>query len=125
MAESRLPASKIDKLVGSRIKRRRKEKGITAAVLSEKIDVSQQQLSRYELGSNKITLGHLVQIAKLLDTPIGWFFTEHDDDDKPKTENYFVKLRENELKKELDFMWPKLTIDQQHAFIVLLDKFLK
>lgn len=125
MAESRLSASKTDMLVGSRIKRRRKEVGMTAAVLAEEIDVSHQQLSRYELGSNKIPLGHLVLIADYLDTPIAWFFTDHEKDDKPKSKEYYSRLKQEELKEKLDFMWPKLTIEQQHAFIVLLDKFLK
>lgn len=125
MAGSRFSASEVDNLVGGRIQRRRKELGITAAVLSEKIDISHQQLTRYERGESKINLGHLIQIAEFLDTPIAWFFTDHEKDDKPKSEEYYSRLKQEELKEKLDFMWPKLSVDQQHAFIVLLDKFLK
>jgi transcriptional regulator with XRE-family HTH domain len=43
---------------------------LTAAELSEQLDISQQQLSRYERGTNKINVSHLVNIAVLLGAPI-------------------------------------------------------
>ncbi|MCE9869770.1 helix-turn-helix domain-containing protein, partial [Raoultella ornithinolytica] len=49
----KLMADSADKLVGQRIQARRKEAGLTAADLAETIDISQQQLSRYERGTNK------------------------------------------------------------------------
>lgn len=120
-----LIATDIDKLVGHRIQRRRKELKVTAETLSEVIDVSQPQLSRYERGVNKINVGLLVEIAAYLDTPITWFLSEHEEGDKPQSESHFMKLKQDELKEQLDFIWPKMTFEQQHAFIVLLDKFLK
>ncbi|PQQ24495.1 helix-turn-helix domain-containing protein [Photorhabdus hindustanensis] len=63
-------------LVGKRIQKRRKELGMTAAKLAEKIGISQQQLSRYERGINRINLSHLVRIASILETPINWFFLD-------------------------------------------------
>ncbi|KOY63563.1 MULTISPECIES: helix-turn-helix domain-containing protein [Photorhabdus] len=63
-------------LVGKRIQKRRKELGMTAVKLAGQIGISQQQLSRYERGINRINLSHLVQIASILDTPINWFFLD-------------------------------------------------
>ncbi|OCQ53796.1 anaerobic benzoate catabolism transcriptional regulator [Photorhabdus australis subsp. thailandensis] len=63
-------------LVGKRIQKRRKELGMTAVKLAGQIGISQQQLSRYERGINRIDLSHLVQIASILDTPINWFFLD-------------------------------------------------
>ncbi|MBD2812423.1 helix-turn-helix transcriptional regulator [Xenorhabdus sp. Vera] len=61
-------------LVGERIQTKRKELGITATALAKQIGISQQQLSRYERGTNRINIVHLVDIAEILDTPISWFF---------------------------------------------------
>ncbi|MCL9669119.1 helix-turn-helix domain-containing protein [Rosenbergiella epipactidis] len=38
--------------------------------LAEFVDISYQQLSRYERGTNNINLAHLVNIAVKLNTPI-------------------------------------------------------
>ncbi|PQQ42080.1 helix-turn-helix domain-containing protein [Photorhabdus luminescens] len=76
-------------LVGKRIQKRRKELGMTAAKLAEKIGISQQQLSRYERGINRINLSHLVRIASILETPINWFFL---DCSYPVTNNSINKL---------------------------------
>lgn len=69
-------ASEIDRLVGQRIQKRRKELGLTAEKLSEYADISQPQFSRYERGTNKINVAHLVAIATFLKTPISYFFAD-------------------------------------------------
>lgn len=69
-------ASEIDKLVGQRIQQKRREMGYSAERLSEYVDISQPQLSRYERGANKINVAHLVAIATFLKTPISYFFAD-------------------------------------------------
>lgn len=70
--------SDIDRLIGQRIQKRRKELGYTAEKLSEYVDISQPQFSRYERGTNKINVAHLVAIATFLkhqsaiSSPIVW-----------------------------------------------------
>lgn len=71
-----LVSSEIDKLIGKRIQLKRREKGYSAEKLSEYVGLSQQQLSRYERGTNKINVTHLVNIALFLNTPISWFFAD-------------------------------------------------
>ncbi|MBI6547207.1 helix-turn-helix domain-containing protein [Xenorhabdus lircayensis] len=63
-------------LVGQRIQAKRKELGMTATALAKQIGISQQQLSRYERGTNRINLTHLVEIVGLLSTDISWFFED-------------------------------------------------
>ncbi|MDC9595248.1 helix-turn-helix domain-containing protein [Xenorhabdus sp. IM139775] len=77
-------------LVGQRIQVKRKQKGVTATALAKQINISQQQLSRYERGTNRINLTHLVRIAKILNTPIGWFFL--DCEENKKEDNTVDKL---------------------------------
>lgn len=50
------------------IKRIRKEKGLTGIELAKKLDISQQQMSRYERGINKLSIDVLFDILAVLDT---------------------------------------------------------
>ncbi|WP_301099251.1 helix-turn-helix transcriptional regulator [Otariodibacter sp.] len=97
----------VDKLVGKRIQMKRKEYGYTTETLSELLNISQQQLSRYERGQNKINSAHLVSIATYLKTPIGWFFM-----DCVSPEGFEVK--------EIDQYWYNLSDKQKQAFVAFL-----
>ncbi|MEZ2896486.1 helix-turn-helix domain-containing protein [Providencia rettgeri] len=52
---------------GKIIKKIRKENGMTGAELAKKMNVSQQQMSRYERGINKLSIDMLFNIAMVLD----------------------------------------------------------
>lgn len=97
----------IDYLIGQRIQRRRKEMGYTAEWLSEQVDVSQPQLSRYERGVNKINIAHLVAIATFLKTPISYFFSD-----------FMAQFEWND--DELDRNWQNLTQEQKRALASFL-----
>lgn len=53
---------------GKVIKRIRKKKGITGIELATKLDISQQQMSRYERGINKLSIDVIFDILAVLDT---------------------------------------------------------
>ena len=42
-------------------------------VVEKKIDISAQQLERYETGMHRISVGRLLQIAKILKRPLRYF----------------------------------------------------
>jgi transcriptional regulator with XRE-family HTH domain len=63
-----------DVLVGSRVRFRRTEIGITQQTLAEKLGVTFQQVQKYEKGTNRIGAGRLQEVAKALDVPITYFF---------------------------------------------------
>lgn len=63
---AKFTSTEVDKLIGKKIQQKRKELGYTAEKLSEYVDISQPQLSRYERGTNKINVAHLVAIAIFL-----------------------------------------------------------
>lgn len=116
-----------DKQVGQRIQMRRKELGITAQHLAEVVDISHQQLSRYERGTNKINVAHLVNIAIKLNTPISWFFIDCFStlDNDSKGHQDFVPVKDADLKNRLDQIWPRLTHEQRRILIMLLDEYTK
>ena len=53
-------------LVGERIKRKRRELGLSQEFFAEKMDVSTAYFSRVERGKCKVSLGRVAQIAFLL-----------------------------------------------------------
>lgn len=52
---------------GSVIKKKRKEIGMTGSDLASKLNISQQQVSRYERGSCRLTMDMMFDIAMALD----------------------------------------------------------
>lgn len=101
-----LIATDVDKLIGKRIQLKRKEKGFSADKLSEYIGLSQQQLSRYERGTNKINVAHLVSIATFLDTPISWFFEDVVNNERfpSKEDEKWHNLSHYQKEKFIDFL---------------------
>lgn len=125
---SKIAVSDTDRSVGRRIQIRRKELGLTALLLSERVGMSQQQLSRYERGQNKIGLAHLVNIAVYTQTPISWFFLECIADYqqlylKEDHSHYNMTMSEHELSQRLQQLWQVLSNDKKQALIAFLDRF--
>lgn len=67
--------------VGQKIKSLRKAQGYTVFQLAKEIDISEQQLFRYERGVNRIDIDCLVRVLKVLGVNMGEFFTEVLQDD--------------------------------------------
>ena len=70
---------KVDLLLGERIYSLRLAKGLSRQQLAEMIDITHQQLQKYEKGVNRISIGRLMLIAKALDTEIDYFFKDIED----------------------------------------------
>lgn len=66
--------SSIDIHIGRQIRQLRKTRKISQASLGQAINVSFQQIQKYEKGINKISAGKLFEIASVLDTEINYFF---------------------------------------------------
>ncbi len=97
----------IDYLIGQKIQQKRKEKGFTAEWLSEQVEISQPQLSRYERGTNKINVAHLASIAIFLKTPISYFFSD-------------IMGQFDWNDDELDRNWQELNQEQKQALVAFL-----
>lgn len=62
------------KEIGTKIKKRRIELGITQEQLAETLDVTYQQVQRYENGSNRLNVENIQLIADILSLPVSHFF---------------------------------------------------
>lgn len=67
-------AARIDNAVGERIRKRRMLLGYTQEQLADALEISYQQIQKYETGSNRVSAGRLFQIAQRLEAPISYFF---------------------------------------------------
>jgi transcriptional regulator with XRE-family HTH domain len=72
---------RIDAHVGERIRLRRTELGLTQEQLAEALDVSYQQIQKYETGANRVSAGRILEIARKLGVEVGYFFAGLSDDD--------------------------------------------
>jgi transcriptional regulator with XRE-family HTH domain len=78
-SESKGKADNIDKLVSRRLKMRRVMLGMSQQDIGKAVDVSIQQVQKYEKATNRISSGKLFTIAKFLKVPITYFY-EHSDE---------------------------------------------
>ena len=63
----------MDAEVSRRIKLERQKAGLSQGALGAQIGVTFQQVQKYESGSNRVTIGRLVQIAVALGIPVAAF----------------------------------------------------
>ena len=63
----------IDAEVGRRIRLERQKAEWSQSALAERLGISFQQVQKYELGKNRITIGRLIQIAMAFGTPLSTF----------------------------------------------------
>ena len=71
--EDRSP-NPIDVHVGDRIRRRRRALGVSQDRLAEQLDLTFQQVQKYERGANRVSASKLYQIAAALQATIAYFF---------------------------------------------------
>ena len=66
----------IDTLVGKNLRHRRNELGLSQQELGKIVDVTFQQIQKYEAGVNRVSASRLWQFAEILRVPVGYFFSE-------------------------------------------------
>lgn len=59
-----------DKSVGAAIRRARVMRGLTQQQLAKLLEVSFQQLQKYELGTNRINFERLCQLSRIFELPV-------------------------------------------------------
>jgi transcriptional regulator with XRE-family HTH domain len=64
----------LDAMVGARICMFRVNRGISQAMLAERIGVTFQQVQKYERGANRVGASRLAQIASVLGVSVGELF---------------------------------------------------
>jgi transcriptional regulator with XRE-family HTH domain len=60
--------------IGRKIRALRLERGLSQSGLADGIDLTFQQVQKYEKGVNRVSAGRLQRIADLLNTPVMFFY---------------------------------------------------
>ena len=63
-----------DAHVGARVRMRRLQLKLSQSTLAKAVDLTFQQVQKYEKGANRISSSRLQQFADILDAPVAWFF---------------------------------------------------
>src|SRR5215510_12350365 len=72
-----------DMEIAKRVRALRLQRGISQTELGSVLDVTFQQVQKYETGTNRISAGRLQQIAEVLDVPVTYFYAGIDNEDIP------------------------------------------
>jgi transcriptional regulator with XRE-family HTH domain len=65
-----------DVAVGRRIRALRRERGMSQMALGGRLDITFQQVQKYEKGSNRVGAGRLQAIAEILGVPVSAFYED-------------------------------------------------
>ena len=69
-------AKRVDDHVGERIRERRTMMGLTQEHLAQALEISYQQVQKYETGANRVSAGRLYEIAQRLEVDVAYFFDQ-------------------------------------------------
>ena len=70
----------IDIHVGNRVRQRRTLLGLSQEKLAGSLDLTFQQVQKYERGANRIGAGRLFELARALEVPVTYFFDDLEED---------------------------------------------
>jgi transcriptional regulator with XRE-family HTH domain len=101
--------------LGKQLRARRSALGLTQTQVARAINVTFQQIQKYEKGTNGVSSSRLLQLANFLKVPVKYFFEEYKDfqnsesqvKDEITLENFISKLSEIEKEKLLNILQSK------------------
>ena len=105
--------------LGNKLKMRRLSLGLTQTKVAKAINVTFQQIQKYEKGTNGVSSTRLLQLSNYLKVSINYFFEDYADyiskSNDQKTKDY-VSVNYNFLAK----LYSELTAEQQSKFQKIL-----
>ena len=102
------------KHLGNKLKLRRLALGLTQTKVAKAINVTFQQIQKYEKGTNGVSSIRLLQLSNYLKVPINYFFEDYSE--------YAInaeKIKENHMNVNYNFLlklYSELTQDQKLKF---------
>ena len=103
-----------NKHLGNKLKLRRLALGLTQTKVAKAINVTFQQIQKYEKGTNGVSSLRLLQLSNYLKVPINYFFEDYSE--------YAInaeKIKENHMSVNYNFLlklYSELTQDQKIKF---------
>ena len=111
--------------LGRKLRMRRLSLGLTQTKVALALNVTFQQIQKYEKGTNGVSSSRLMQLSQFLKVPITYFYEEYKDykditsmNDSTEDLNYsflsktFTKLSKDEKEKILQVLKNTVSLDQ-------------
>ena len=92
-------------LIGKRVKKARKDKGITQEKFAEELGVSVSFVSQVETGEKKFNLARISEVSKILEKPISYFVDGYEgksEDDLQEVIRLLKGMNDKQLKLSLE-----------------------
>ena len=107
-----------NKHLGNKLKLRRLALGLTQTKVANAINVTFQQIQKYEKGINGVGSVRLLQLSNYLKVPISYFFDDYSEylNNSNKTDGNYVSINYNFLVK----IYSELTQEQKSKFQKIL-----
>lgn len=111
----------VDKHVGNRLRVRRSLLGLSQEKLAEAINLTSQQIQKYEKGLNRISAGRLFEFSRILEVPITYFYDKIEQ--KLGSSNSALGLSDNDQEDFLgsDMMQSKETLNVLRVYYSFKD----
>ena len=103
-----------NKHLGQKLKLRRLALGLTQTKVAKAINVTFQQIQKYEKGTNGVSSIRLLQLANYLKLPVNYFF-----EDFPEYQTNLEKTQEGHMNVNYNFLvklYKELSNDQKIKF---------
>ncbi|MBR9651050.1 helix-turn-helix domain-containing protein [Thalassovita aquimarina] len=101
----------VDVHVGKKLKNLRVLRGLTQTDVAKGLNISFQQVQKYELGRNRISASKLFEISNILNVPPSYFFEGLDqtadentpviDEETARIASVFSKIKDERLKAQI------------------------
>ena len=103
-----------NKFLGSKLKLRRQALGLTQTKVAKAINVTFQQIQKYEKGINGVSSKRLLQLSDYLKVPISYFFENYiqNPNDQYKNNENIMSVNYNFLVK----LYSELSLEQKSKF---------
>ena len=109
-----------NKHLGSKLKLRRLALGLTQTKVAKAINVTFQQIQKYEKGTNGVSSMRLLQLSNFLKVPIKYFFEDFpryaENRTNAENENQLLSVNYNFLSK----LFNELSADQKAKFLKIV-----
>ncbi|MCB1556088.1 MAG: helix-turn-helix transcriptional regulator [Alphaproteobacteria bacterium] len=112
----------VDVHVGIRIRMRRSLLGISQEKLAEAVNLTFQQIQKYERGTNRVSASRLYQFSKILDVPVSYFFEKFSESGDGRMLGY-TGLSDNDQEQIIDDdrLHSKETLELVRAYYAVTD----
>ena len=84
-------SAQLNQHLGKKLRLRRTSLGLTQTQVAKAINVTFQQIQKYEKGTNGVSSARLLQLASFLKVPIKYFFEDYQDFSSANEENLSTK----------------------------------